>query len=110
MRESGCLDRKIETASLQEVRRLQDAKLAKQLDYLFARSLFYQEKFQAAGMRRPQSKQFRPDKRSLGPHSLDPKAFVFATNPRHASAQSRRDRHEEARALAETRSVDSISE
>jgi phenylacetate-CoA ligase len=52
MRESSYLDRKVETASLSEMRKLQDAKLAKQLDYLFARSLFYQEKFQAAGIRR----------------------------------------------------------
>ena len=52
MGESGYLDRKVETASLSEVRKLQEAKLAKQLDYLFACSLFYQEKFRAAGMHR----------------------------------------------------------
>jgi phenylacetate-CoA ligase len=46
------LDRKIETASRSEVQKLQQAKLARQLDYLFARSLFYQDKWQAAGPRR----------------------------------------------------------
>jgi phenylacetate-CoA ligase len=52
MRTTEYLDRKIETASIKEVQRLQKAKLAAQLDYLFARSLFYQEKFRAAGIRR----------------------------------------------------------
>jgi phenylacetate-CoA ligase len=42
-----CLDQ-IETASIKEIRKLQEAKLSKQLDYIFKRSLFYQEKFQAA--------------------------------------------------------------
>jgi len=46
------LDRKIETASFKEIQKLQQTKLARQLDYLFARSLFYQEKFQAAKIRR----------------------------------------------------------
>ena len=45
MRETAYLDRKIETASLREIQKLQEAKLAKQLDSLFADSLFYQEKF-----------------------------------------------------------------
>ena len=36
---------KIETASPREIRELQQAKLAKQLDYLFARSDFYRDKF-----------------------------------------------------------------
>jgi phenylacetate-CoA ligase len=49
---SEYLDKKIETASLKQVQRLQETKLARQLDYLFARSLFYQEKLGAAGMRR----------------------------------------------------------
>ncbi len=46
------LDRKIETAGRGEIRRLQETKLGKQLDYLFARSLFYQDKFRAAGRKR----------------------------------------------------------
>jgi phenylacetate-CoA ligase len=46
------LDKKIETAGPRQIRQLQEAKLGKQLDYLFARSLFYQEKFRAAGIRR----------------------------------------------------------
>jgi phenylacetate-CoA ligase len=52
MPSSDYLDRKIETASLKEVQRVQQAKLARQLDYLFARSLLYQDKWQAAGLRR----------------------------------------------------------
>jgi phenylacetate-CoA ligase len=59
MGESGYLDRKVETASLSEIRRLQEAKLAKQLDYLFSRSLFYQEKLQAAGIRRKDYRRIR---------------------------------------------------
>jgi phenylacetate-CoA ligase len=46
------LDEKIETADRREIEKLQQAKLAKQLDYLFTKSLFYQEKFKAAGIRR----------------------------------------------------------
>ncbi len=46
------LDRRIETASVNAIGKLQEIKLARQLDYLFARSLFYQEKFRAAGLRR----------------------------------------------------------
>ena len=45
-------DKKIETAGTRQIQHLQETKLGKQLDYLFARSLFYQEKFQAAGIRR----------------------------------------------------------
>jgi phenylacetate-CoA ligase len=45
-------DPEIETMDLAEVRKLQQAKLAKQLDYLYARSLFYQHKFREAGVRR----------------------------------------------------------
>lgn len=45
-------DEKIETADPKEIQRLQGAKLGKQLDYLFARSVFYQEKFRIAGLRR----------------------------------------------------------
>ncbi|HEU4387833.1 MAG TPA: phenylacetate--CoA ligase family protein [Blastocatellia bacterium] len=36
---------------MKQLRELQEAKLAKQLDYLAARSPFYQEKFRAAGIR-----------------------------------------------------------
>jgi len=46
------LDQKIETASTREIQKLQESLLARQLDYLFARSLFYQDKFRAAGIRR----------------------------------------------------------
>jgi phenylacetate-CoA ligase len=46
------LDRRTETATLREVQKLQRIKLGRQLDYLFARSLFYKDKFQAAGIRR----------------------------------------------------------
>jgi phenylacetate-CoA ligase len=46
------LDRKIETATAKETASLQQALLARQLDYLFARSEFYQEKCRAAGIRR----------------------------------------------------------
>jgi phenylacetate-CoA ligase len=53
------LDKKIETASLKQVHRLQEAKLARQLDYLFYRSLFYQEKFLAAGIRRKDYRRLR---------------------------------------------------
>jgi phenylacetate-CoA ligase len=51
MRTTAYLD-KIETASPKEVQTLQRVKLATQLDYLFARSLFYKDKFRAAGIRR----------------------------------------------------------
>ena len=56
---SEYLDRKIETASLKEMHKLQEAKLARQLDYLFARSLFYQEKFEAAGIQRKHLRRLR---------------------------------------------------
>ena len=49
---SEYLDRKIETASRREIERIQERKLQSQLDYLFARSLFYQEKFRRAGQKR----------------------------------------------------------
>ena len=53
------LDKKIETASIKDVQKLQEAKLAKQLDYLFARSLFYRDKFQAARIRRKDYRRLR---------------------------------------------------
>lgn len=52
MRNSASYLDKIERASAKDIHQLQEAKLAKQLDYLFARSLFYQERFEAAGIRR----------------------------------------------------------
>ena len=52
MRANDYLDRKIETATARETASLQQALLARQLDYLFARSEFYREKFGAAGIRR----------------------------------------------------------
>ncbi len=52
MRTKEYLNPEIETASYKQVQRLQEAKLAKQLDYLLDRSVFYQEKFQRAGILR----------------------------------------------------------
>ncbi len=52
MRANDYLDRKIETATARETASLQQALLARQLDYLFGRSEFYREKFRAAGIRR----------------------------------------------------------
>jgi len=46
------LDPEIETMSLEGVRAIQEQKLAAQLDYVFARSPFYQDKLKAAGIRR----------------------------------------------------------
>lgn len=45
-------DQEIETASLKPIQKLQEVELAHQLDYLFARSLFYQDKFREAGIQR----------------------------------------------------------
>jgi phenylacetate-CoA ligase len=45
-------DPEIETMGPEALRALQEAKLGKQLDYLLARSSFYQDKFRAAGIRR----------------------------------------------------------
>lgn len=45
-------DPEIETMGPAQVQALQEAKLRTQLDYLFARSSFYQDKFRAAGLRR----------------------------------------------------------
>ena len=52
MRTDDYLDPEIETMKPGDLRLLQQAKLATQLDYLFARSPFYREKFAAAGIRR----------------------------------------------------------
>ncbi len=56
---SEYLDKKIETASRKQVQRLQETKLARQLDYLFARSLFYQEKLKAAEIPRKDYRRLR---------------------------------------------------
>src|SRR6266436_8683647 len=53
------LDPQIETASAAEVQRLQETKLAKQLDYLFARSDFYRDKFQSVGIKREHYRNLR---------------------------------------------------
>ena len=45
-------DPEIETMLPEQVRALQEANLGKQLDYLLARSSFYQDKFREAGIRR----------------------------------------------------------
>jgi phenylacetate-CoA ligase len=68
MRSDDYLDRKIETARPRELQKLQQVQLAHQLDYLFARSVFYQEKFRSAGIR-------RRDYRKLG----DLARFPFTT-------------------------------
>lgn len=46
------LDPEIERLDGAALRQLQEAKLARQLDYLYARSPFYQDKFRAAGLHR----------------------------------------------------------
>ena len=48
------LDPEIETMHADSLRALQEQKLAHQLDYVFARSPFYQDKWKAAGIRREQ--------------------------------------------------------
>jgi phenylacetate-CoA ligase len=45
-------DPEIETLNSAALRQLQEAKLGRELDYLYARSPFYQDKFRAAGLRR----------------------------------------------------------
>ena len=45
-------DPQIETLSTTGLRELQGARLSRQLDYLYAHSPFYQDKFRAAGLRR----------------------------------------------------------
>jgi phenylacetate-CoA ligase len=52
MRTDDYLDPEIETMKPGDLPALQQAKLATQLDYLFARSAFYREKFAAGGVRR----------------------------------------------------------
>ena len=52
MRSGEFFDPEIETMDHARLAALQQAKLGRQLDYVFARSLFYQEKFRAAGLRR----------------------------------------------------------
>ncbi len=53
------LNRDIETASPKKIQKLQEVELARQLDYLFSRSLFYQDKFCAAGLRRKDCRKLR---------------------------------------------------
>ena len=52
MRTDDYFDPEIETMKPDDLRSLQEAKLAAQLDYLFARSPFYRDKFAAAGISR----------------------------------------------------------
>jgi phenylacetate-CoA ligase len=52
MRAPEFFDQEIETMGASPLRALQQAKLGQQLDYLYARSPFYKDKFRAAGMRR----------------------------------------------------------
>jgi phenylacetate-CoA ligase len=52
MQQNEYLDAEIETMGQEQVEKLQQAKLGKQLDYLLARSPFYQAKFHVAGIRR----------------------------------------------------------
>ena len=52
MRTDEYFDLEIETMSREDLRPLQEAKLARQLDYLIARSPFYRDKFAAAGVSR----------------------------------------------------------
>jgi phenylacetate-CoA ligase len=52
MRTADYFDPEIETMKPEDLRLLQQAKLARQLDYLVARSPFYRDKFAAAGVRR----------------------------------------------------------
>jgi len=59
MRRHDYLDHDIETASPKQIRQRQEAELARQLDSLFARSLFYQEKFRSAGLRRKDCRHLR---------------------------------------------------
>jgi len=59
MRQNDYLDRKLETAAANETASLQQALLARQLDYLLARSEFYQEKCRGAGVRRKDFRKLR---------------------------------------------------
>jgi phenylacetate-CoA ligase len=59
MRGHDYLDREIETADSKEIQKLQEAELTRQLDYLFARSLFYQDKFRSAGIQRKDYRKLR---------------------------------------------------
>jgi phenylacetate-CoA ligase len=59
MRPNEFLDRRIETATAKETAALQQQLLRSQLDYLFARSEFYQGKFRAAGIRRKDFRKLR---------------------------------------------------
>jgi phenylacetate-CoA ligase len=67
----------IETATGTAIAAVQESKLARQLDYLFARSVFYQEKFAAAGLE-------RSDFRGLS----DLKNFPFTTKEELRESQA----------------------
>ncbi len=54
-----CLDPEIETSPWEEIDHLQEFKLGKQLDYLYARSDFYRGKFQRAGLQREHYRELR---------------------------------------------------
>lgn len=77
MKTGEYLDRKIETASSKEIQRLQEDKLGWQLNYLCERSMFYQDKFRAAGIR-------RKDYRRLG----DLARFPFTTKEELRESQA----------------------
>jgi phenylacetate-CoA ligase len=74
---SEYLDPEIETASQPLLRRLQESKLATQLDYLFARSPFYRDKLRAADIA-------REDFRTLG----DLARFPFTTKEELRESQA----------------------
>jgi phenylacetate-CoA ligase len=52
MQAADFFNARIETISLKDLEELQDRKLVRQLDYLFSRSVFYQEKLSEAGLGR----------------------------------------------------------
>lgn len=52
MQKTEFFDPEMETMGAAKLRSLQEAKLGKQLDYLYGRSPFYKDKFHAAGLRR----------------------------------------------------------
>ncbi len=77
MRTDEYLDPEIETLSAAELQVLQRDRLAKELDYVFARSPFYRDKFAAAGIR-------REDFRSL----TDLERFPFTTKEELRQSQA----------------------
>ncbi|HEY1271455.1 MAG TPA: hypothetical protein VGF08_05700 [Terriglobales bacterium] len=71
------LDPRIETAGFKTIRELQEKKLGRQLDYLLAHSVFYQEKFRCAGIQR---KHFR--------RWIDLEKFPFTTKEELRESQA----------------------